>query len=108
MKRWLVAHGVPDSVVVEDPLGHNTWETARFTRAWLAAHGGHSAIAVSQYFHLPRCRLAFDRFGIAPVATAAPAFVEWREVYSAPREVLGLVEYAVRPSPQPLDPGGRP
>ena len=107
MKGWLLAHGVPDSVVTEDPHGRNTWESARFTRAWLAAHGAHSAIAVSQYFHLPRCRLAFARHGIDTVYTAGPDFAEWRDVFSAPREVLGLVKYALRPAPRAGNsPGG--
>jgi uncharacterized SAM-binding protein YcdF (DUF218 family) len=99
MKAWLLAHGVPDSVVDQDPHGRNTWETARFTRAWLTRHGGRSAIAVSQYFHLPRCRLAFHRHGIRQVGTAGPDFAEWRDLYSAPREVAGLVKYALRPAP---------
>lgn len=100
MKAWLLAHGVPDSVVIEDSHGCNTWETARFTRAWLGLHGGHSAIAVSQYFHLPRCRLAFYRHGIREIGTAGPDFAEWRDFYSAPREVFGLVKYALRPAPR--------
>ena len=100
MKAWLLARGVPDSVVTEDPHGRTTWETARFTRAWLARHGGRSAIAVSQYFHLPRCRLAFHRFGIRDVGTAGPDFTEWRDVISAPREVAALVEYTLRPAPK--------
>jgi uncharacterized SAM-binding protein YcdF (DUF218 family) len=106
MKAWLLAHGVPDSVVTEDPHGRDTWETARFTRAWLTAHGGRSAIAVSQYFHLPRCRLAFARHGIRTVYTAGPDFAEWRDVLAAPREVLGLVKYALRPAPRAGNPSG--
>lgn len=107
MKRWLLERGVPDSVVVEDPHGRNTWETARFTRAWLESHGGRSAIAVSQSFHLPRCRLALGRFGISPVYTAGARYREWLEVWSAPREVLGLAEYALRPGPGLRPLGGR-
>jgi uncharacterized SAM-binding protein YcdF (DUF218 family) len=100
MKAWLVAHGVPDSVVDEDPHGRNTWETARYTRAWLSRHGGRSAIAVSQYHHLPRCRLTFYRHGIRDVKTAGPDYAEWRDFFSVPREVLGLVKYALRPPPR--------
>ncbi len=99
MKRWLVEHGVPELVVIEDPHGLNPWETARFTRAWLARRGGRAAIAVSQCYHLPRCRLAFHRFGIERVPTAGPRFYEWRDLYAAPREVLGQVKYALRPAP---------
>ena len=90
----------------EDPHGHDTWETARYTRAWLARRGGRSAIAVSQYFHLPRCRLAFRRHGIREVGTAGPDYAEWRDLFSVPREVLGLVKYALRPAPRPDEPLG--
>lgn len=108
MKTWLLAQGVPDSAVIEDPNGRNTWETARFVSRWLAERRGHSVIAVSQYFHLPRCRLALRRFGVDTVYTSGPDFAEWREFVSVPRDVAGLVKYALRPAPRPLPEERRP
>ncbi len=101
MRDWLEARGVPATAIVVDDAGHNTWHTARNARAWLQAHGGTRAIAVSQYFHLLRCRLAFRRAGIAHVSCAWPRFFEWRDLYSTAREVPALVKYALRPAGSP-------
>ena len=52
-------------------------------------------MAISQYFHLTRCRLAFRQAGIAPVYSAHAKLWEWRDLYSTPREVVGLLAYAM-------------
>jgi vancomycin permeability regulator SanA len=96
MKRYLVAHGVPDSCVVEDPGGQNTWLTARNAALWMRAHGARRALVVSQYFHLMRCRLAFARHGMPRIFTACPRFFEPRDLYATAREVPALVKYAFR------------
>ncbi len=96
MRRWLLAHGVPDSCVVEDPRGQNTWLTARNTRAWLGARGARSVLLVSQYYHLPRCRLAFARYGVRPVFTARSTRFDPTDLYATAREVPALVKYALR------------
>jgi uncharacterized SAM-binding protein YcdF (DUF218 family) len=56
----------------------------------------HSVFVVSQYFHLPRARLALERFGISPVYSAHAHFFEWRDLYSSPRELAGYVRYYLR------------
>lgn len=99
MRNYLVRAGLPDSVIVLDSHGVNSWETARFTARWLQAHRRGSAVAVSQYFHLPRCEMAFRRFGVDTVSVAKANFWEWRDLYSTPREVVGLLRYATRSAP---------
>lgn len=99
MRDYLVRAGLPDSVIVLDSHGVNSWETARFTARWLREHHRGSAVAVSQYFHLPRCELALRRFGVDSVSVAKADFWEWRDLYSTPREVVGLVRYATRSAP---------
>ncbi|MFN8588723.1 MAG: YdcF family protein [Candidatus Eisenbacteria bacterium] len=98
MKHWLTAHGVPDSAVVADPLGANSWRTARNAAAWLSAHDRHGAVVVTQGFHVPRMALACRRAGIAPVGQAHARFFEPRDVYSIARELPGLLRYATRPA----------
>ena len=100
MRAALLAHDVPDSVIVADSSGRDTWETARFTSRWLAAHHGHSVIAVSQYFHLVRCQIALRRFGVPIVYRSGPRYFEWRDLYSALREVIGVIQYSTRRSPR--------
>jgi len=96
MRRYLLARGVPDSCVVADSLGRNTWLTARNTAAWLAARGLRRVLVVSDYYHLPRCRLAFERHGLHGVRTAHARHVAPLDVWATAREVPALVKYALR------------
>jgi uncharacterized SAM-binding protein YcdF (DUF218 family) len=56
----------------------------------------HSAIAISQYFHLPRTKLALQRFGVKTVYTAHAEFFELRDIYSTVREVFSYCSYQLR------------
>jgi uncharacterized SAM-binding protein YcdF (DUF218 family) len=96
MRRYLLERGVPDSCIVVDPRGQNTWLTARNTRAWMDARGLRRVLVVSEYYHLPRCRLAFARHGLPAVFTLHARHVELRDLYATAREVPALVKYAVR------------
>ena len=92
MAAWLVAKGVPRSVIIEDPGGIDTMETVRH-----AAELGGSMVAVTQWFHLPRTILMLRRFGIGRVSGAWPRFAEARDAYSFLREAVALPFYALRP-----------
>ena len=66
MRRWLVAHGVPNQALVLDYAGFDTYDScARAVRVF----GVHQAIVVTQTFHLPRAvtlcrRLGLDASGV--------------------------------------------
>lgn len=96
MKQWLLDHGVPGEATVEDPHGDNTRASARHARAWLDAHGQRSVVVVSQYFHLPRARLAVRQEGLVDAGGTYPRQLFLRDIYSSMREVLGYVAYGVR------------
>lgn len=94
MKAYLVARGVPADAVVEDRGGENTHHTARFTAAYMRDHRLRSVIAVSQYYHLTRTKLALRRFGVAEVYGAhARLRLGGREPWSLLREVVGFYAY---------------
>jgi vancomycin permeability regulator SanA len=99
MKRYLTARGVPDAAVIADNEGVNTWATARDAAALMRARGLKSAMVVSQYYHVPRTRLAFERFGVRPLYWAHAHYWNWRDVYAVPREVAGWGEYLFRTAP---------
>lgn len=100
MKRWLVARGVPDAAVIEDRGGINTFETARFVAAYVRAHELRSVVAVSQYYHLTRTKLALRRFGVPRVTGARAAIeLETREPWSLLRELVGYYRYLLRGYP---------
>lgn len=93
MKRYLAARGIPADRIVADSLGLTTAATAKNSAVIMRRRGWKSAVAVSQYFHVPRCRLALRRAGIAPVYGAHARFFEVRDVYSIAREVVGYPAY---------------
>ncbi len=66
---------------------------------YLAAHHLHSAMIVTQGFHVPRTRFAFARVGITRLAWVHARFWEPRDLYSIARELPALVKYAVRRVP---------
>ena len=97
MKHYLVERGVPAEAVVEDRGGENTYLTARFTAEYLQQHGLRSVIAVSQYYHISRSKLALRRFGVSEVRGAHAAMVlEAREPWSLLRELVGYYTYVFK------------
>ena len=74
MRRMALRLGVPDSAIVLDDAGVNTEATVR--NAMTMARG-RRIIAVSHFYHLPRVKMTFHRYG--------------SEVYTVPSEnTLGL------------------
>lgn len=63
MRRRAVELGVPDSAIVLDPNGLNTWATARNTGALFRVAAEDRILAVSHFYHLPRVKLAYQRLG---------------------------------------------
>jgi len=96
MRRWLLERGVPAGDVIEDPYGDNTRASALHAQAWLAAHGRRSVVAVSQYFHLPRARLALRQAGAEDAGGTYPRRWFRRDIYSCLREVPGYAAYLLR------------
>lgn len=94
MSAYLAAAGVPATAIIEDPHGVNTAATAANTAAWMRTNGADSVMAISQYFHIARIRLAFRQNGIDGIAHAHAGYWGWRDFYSVPRELAALVWYA--------------
>lgn len=96
MRDYLVAHGIPRENVLLDSAGTTTFASALNTAQIARQQNAHSVLVISQYFHLPRARLALQRFGLAEVHTAHADYFEWRDLYSCPRELFGYVSYLFR------------
>jgi uncharacterized SAM-binding protein YcdF (DUF218 family) len=93
MRDWLVVRGVPIASVIMDSKGKNTRQSALHAQAWLSANGLHSVVVVSQYFHLPRARLALKQAGALDGGGYYPRRWFLRDVYSTLREVPGYLAY---------------
>jgi vancomycin permeability regulator SanA len=96
MKAWLVKHGVPASVIIEDSAGVTTMATARNSAAIMRTHGMKTAAVATQYFHVPRTVLALRKAGVTVNQTSHARYFEGRDLYSVPREVVGYVSYLAR------------
>ncbi|MGH7509093.1 MAG: YdcF family protein [Gemmatimonadales bacterium] len=60
-RNYLVAHGVPSSVVVVQPVGRSTQASMTAVAEWLVKEGLQRAILVSDPFHMFRLRMEARR-----------------------------------------------
>lgn len=97
MRDYLLARGVPADRIVVDSAGVDTWATARHASAYMREQGYTRALAVTQYFHVPRTMLALKRQGVTEVSGGYPAFFEMRDLYSVFRELPAVALYIFRP-----------
>ena len=96
MKRYLVERGVPEGRIHVDSGGATTYLTAKNATRIMRENGWQSAMVVSQYFHIPRMRLALKRSGITQVFSSHAKYFELRDIYSIAREVFGYGAYLLR------------
>jgi vancomycin permeability regulator SanA len=96
MRDYLVSHGIPAEHIIVDSGGTTTFASAKNASQIAREHRLGSIFVVSQYFHLPRARLALQRFGVSIVYSAHAHFFEFRDIYSLPRELVGYVSYLFR------------
>ncbi len=95
MRDAAILAGVPAAAIQLDPVGLSTAHTVRNTAARLA---GRRVIAVSEYYHLPRIKLAYGRAGVEVFTVPAEA-LSWRRTWdlrSVLREVPAFWLYYAR------------
>ncbi len=95
MRAFLVAKNIPETDIILDRDGYNTHKTAVSTKRIMEANGFRSVIIVSQYFHITRTRLAFQKVGIENIYAASADYFELRDFYSILREFTGFYTYLV-------------
>jgi uncharacterized SAM-binding protein YcdF (DUF218 family) len=61
MRDLAVQLGVPSDAIILDPGGHNTNASVANTVRIFRDNGAHRILAVSQFYHLPRIKLAYAR-----------------------------------------------
>lgn len=76
MRDMAVAAGIPEKVVVIDSNGVSTNATVADTVPFFGGDGWRRILAVSQFYHLPRIKLAYQRAGwnvlTVPAGTSSP------------------------------------
>lgn len=96
MRRMAVSLGVPDEDIEVDTLGWNTRKTVEFVKCRHASTAG--VVAVSEFYHLPRIRLAFQQAGMQVTTVPARPGIAARllPVPSLCRETIAFWAYLFR------------
>lgn len=97
MKRRAVAMGVPAGAIVMDHRGVDTDSTVANTTATFPQLGAGQVLVVSQFWHLPRIKLAYRSAGwdVATVPATASDPI-WQTPYFILREVPAFWQYWAR------------
>lgn len=91
MADYLLMMGVPETDLIIDDLGDNSWlTTTNFKKMFPEAN---SIIVVSQFYHLSRAKLTFRKLDFKNVSAASPDYYEIRDFYSLFREFFGYYKY---------------
>ncbi|OGB23665.1 MAG: hypothetical protein A3I66_24125 [Burkholderiales bacterium RIFCSPLOWO2_02_FULL_57_36] len=93
MSSYLLKKGVPSAVIIKDSLGTDTAATAKNAANFMRANNLKSAFVATQYFHVPRTKLALERNGVQVTGTAHARYFEVRDLYSSPREAIAYIAY---------------
>jgi vancomycin permeability regulator SanA len=91
MRRAAIAWGVPASVIALDANGVNTESTVRNT-----AHAGTRILAVSHFYHLPRIKMTYQRYGVDVFTVPAHTTSATAVVYNVARESVAFWAYYLR------------
>jgi uncharacterized SAM-binding protein YcdF (DUF218 family) len=106
MRQYLMRQGVPAEAILLDPRGSDTMNTAEDTVALMNQHGWKRIIVISQYFHLPRCQLAFRKAGVDHVLVSYARFFGWHDLWAITRELVAYPVYYLKTPAQLTHRGG--
>ncbi len=93
MQDYLLSQRIPAANIILDSQGWTTQASAQNIASTLTARGWNSVLVVTQYFHVPRSRLALKQAGITSIYSAPAHYFNYRDLYSLPREVIGYISY---------------
>jgi len=93
MRNYLLEQNIPPKAIHTDTVGYNTMQTAQNTYALMQQYRWERVIVVSQFYHLSRCKLAFNKVGIKHIQSACAYYLEWRDIYALFREFFAYYYY---------------
>ncbi|MFC4403442.1 SanA/YdcF family protein [Gracilibacillus xinjiangensis] len=95
MGDYLESHGVLPDDIIEDSNGYNTRMSAENAKKIIQEEDftDDEVFVISQFYHIPRTKLAFKQEGFKQVYGAHAEYWEWRDIYSTLREVPAYYKY---------------
>ncbi len=94
MAQYLRQSGVPDSKLLVDSQGNTSSQTSKNAIRLLSKET--RVVAISQQFHISRCKLSLRNAGFTQVSGYYPDYYEPRDIYSTVREVPAWVKYWIK------------
>jgi uncharacterized SAM-binding protein YcdF (DUF218 family) len=96
MRRYALAQGVPDGAIILDPAGLNTQATVDNSLEILRTIGARRVMVVSNFYHLPRIKMTYQRQGWNVFTVPArESYTLTALPYYMAREIAGLWVYYV-------------
>ncbi len=94
MKNYLLLNGVPDSVIIEDNNGTNTYLTAANFLEINKKYQFSSVTVVSQFYHITRSRFILAKLGYpGKINNASSDIYNWKDIIGTIREVPAFYKY---------------
>jgi uncharacterized SAM-binding protein YcdF (DUF218 family) len=96
MAKWLLANGVPQSVLVVEDKSTDTIENLNNAKAEMSVRGLSTSIVVTSDYHLTRALWLAKDQGLDAIGAAAPGNITWgQRIESRFREGLSWINYAL-------------
>lgn len=96
MKSYLIDEGIPEEQIIEDNNGYNSFMTAQNASKIMDDLKLDSVMIITQYFHISRTKLAFEKMDFEEVYSAHAKIFELRDMYSIIREFPAYYKYLVK------------
>ena len=90
MKAFFFYNGIPDSLILVDNNGNNTELTAINSKKISKQYGFNQILVVSQYYHITRTKMLFQKQGFTNISSVSPMYFEWRDFYAIFREFIAF------------------
>jgi len=96
MGAYLVSKGIPSTKIIIDNSGVDTYTTSRNVVEVMKERGWSSVMVVSQFYHIPRVKLALHRFSIQDVYGVHAEWITGMAVVWLGREIIAFPAYLFR------------
>lgn len=95
MRNYLLQKKIPDSNIIVDNLGRNTYFTAKDFIQWNDSLRYHSAIVVTSWYHITRSKYILKKLGFKNVYGVASGSFFWQDGYGVLREFVAFYKYLI-------------
>lgn len=94
MKMYLVGKGIQEDKILVDSDGNNSLMTAQNSKTIMNTMNFDSIMIITQFYHISRTKLAFEKVGVENVRSAHADYFELRDIYSLVREFIAYYKYS--------------